>query len=652
MIMILSTLGDFSRYSPVFYRVFVEGEGSRSRIPIVIATNVGPLALLAAHIIDLRERYNGAGHSFFLGFVTPITLSTVIAKDVDDFRNLVTNPRVFLCRVSKDLVESIRFRYQQVIDFWQKYDDVERLCREKHCERIHYAVNLEIEGCDSSKELEPIAYHIATEQLNKELNNSLELSSTSTMIVRKVKLEIIDLCSLIGRTSREKIEVPGYLGLFIVPQTGRYIGKNFVGLFREKSGDDVEVFVNVMRASYVRALRLATAFVCNKILNHGFDSVRVLIDTTHGLNIATSMLTQIVRDSLPLMGFELRKALANRSSKYSIRVYLYSSDPALGLHDKEFQSLKITVENNISYYFALEDVESVGTIGDVLRRVSSSILKTLRNYRGDHELKIFERYLEALCMLNKGLVVWGLYTLDTLQEEPRYVPTWLKITVKSAKENEMQVQLSIHSDKAGDLRALARVADKIEIGLWLTSLAKDVLREVSRMLRIEGVNCWSGVVDDKNVVCYDLDKLKKLVTALNSEHHDEEVSISKVSIDFMRELIEDLAKIILENEVKEWIENASKRIQYFVPPLFHIEEKKVSEARPCSEILGEKKENHFYYLTPMKVQSNPRNVLAHAGLTAVHRFVAIAFTDTDDGKCRARAFCIAAPLPTGMIIID
>ncbi|NPA97217.1 MAG: hypothetical protein GXO32_06415 [Crenarchaeota archaeon] len=648
-VMSLSTLGDFAKYSPVFYRVYVEKEDG-SRVPIVVATNLGPLAPLAARLVYLTSSGLNVAE-FFLGFVTPMTLTIAIANSLEDFQNILANPRIFLNKVSEELVNNIRSNYEDV----QKYikenrEKVDLLCKEIN-RKVH-AVTMELSGEVSLSEPELVAQRIVVENENEGRREE------TGVIAKKIKLIVHDICS-----SKEH-EYSGYMGLSLVPQTGRYskrVGaKNIVGLFREKHVADVRVFNNVLKAAYIRAISFSTRFVHSNIFRKcDVDRAEVLIDTTHGLNIATTMLMQALRDTLPLIKFELYKALANRDSAHGkdlkkiIKVYLYNSDPVLGLRKQNWESLNITVESNVSYYFTLEDYKRIGSIGEVIKRIEDLIFEG--RIIESKDLESLGRYLEALYLISRGLVVWGLYVFDTYKGDYIISPKWLSISIRSKDNNTIHINLSVIGN-----RERAEVADKIEIGAWLTSLARDLIEEVSKAISANGSSCWDEVIEYDRVKCYDFEKLMKIVNAITKSGSDpkgygnqdlERLAISKVTLDFLREVIENIAKVILSNEVGEWLNNATGRVLYFAPPVFSIEiEVEKFRKHECSQILRTKSDNYgYYYLTPMKVQIELRNILAHAGLTAVHRFVAIAFKnvqkDSGEKECKASAFCIAAPFP-------
>ncbi|NPA70337.1 MAG: hypothetical protein GXO26_05950, partial [Crenarchaeota archaeon] len=89
-----STLGAFTQYREVFYRVYVpptEG-GSKQRKPLIVATNFGPLAIVVANICSTLPRTEETSNEFLFNIClfVPITLSTLIdILDDNEFIKLI-----------------------------------------------------------------------------------------------------------------------------------------------------------------------------------------------------------------------------------------------------------------------------------------------------------------------------------------------------------------------------------------------------------------------------------------------------------------------------------------------------------------------------------------------------------------------------------
>lgn len=75
----LFTLGDYTRYKAVFYRVYHPGSDSQSRGTTIIATSLGPLAITAANLINIHNNKCG----FHLIAYVPVTLATAINNECD-----------------------------------------------------------------------------------------------------------------------------------------------------------------------------------------------------------------------------------------------------------------------------------------------------------------------------------------------------------------------------------------------------------------------------------------------------------------------------------------------------------------------------------------------------------------------------------------
>ena len=357
----------------------------------------------------------------------------------------------------------------------------------------------------------------------------------------------------------------------------------------------------------------------------------IIVDTTHGINNATTMMMEVFKESMPLIDYDTKRNNINKCT------YLfYNSDPVIPRDN----SLQITFENNISYYYTRTSSLPMKILTN---KLINKLLKDIIREKEKYDEKIV-KILYNIYLINLGLVIWGVYGLNRID----------KIDNQYKYSNIIEINCQCYRSSINIIYKLRQFRPNmfmILLTYWLYELLRESIEEFSKEVIIKNLNCWEKLIPNNNVECYDFEKIKELLIEYSSD--------KPWKLKLIRDIINDSALLVLDNEIREWLNDPYRRLYYqTLENIFQLKE--FDRKKSCGDLLDVKSKCvgnvEYYCVTPMKEQRSLRNVIAHAGLTAVHRLVAFVFKDyiyeKEDKKERRCAFvgmCIAASFPESMI---
>ncbi|NPA23706.1 MAG: hypothetical protein GXO23_05385 [Crenarchaeota archaeon] len=612
----ISALGAFAIYGEVFYRVYIppyEGS-SKQRRSILVITNLGPLALVVANLCDiLPEKQVHEKTQFAMLFLVPFTLSTYVkTQNEGEFENLIKyHTEELLRRLIKSdnndsLVEKVNKGYERIMEFLEEYRN------------------------SSGREERALVPRIRrlSEISGAEFNGKFIFKAWET------ELEVKDVKYGNGLHVTNSVVLKGILTAGLIPLTGSFRpnianGKVSRITFRDPGEGSIEDFQEATLCIYLSHIRNFLNIVYNN-MELECSNLKVIIDSTHGINNVTTTMVEVIKETIPLIAYDVK-----RSGVKTYDFLFYNSDP-VSFRDS---SLQLTLTNNVSYYYTRKRVPSIKVL---VNKLVDQLLRDLpREYKenSDNKEDGIISLLYNIYLITIGLVLWGAYAINRTNiayEKYTSVDTIIDIDTKN-KGNEIEVNYKV--------RNIRQNLTTLMLACWFYELLRDSVREFSSRTVISGLKCWKDL--DKDTECYDLGKVREVLLNTSSER--------SWKLKFLREIIDSTALTILDNEISEWFEDPYTRLYYQSLNIFKL--KKLKKGRSCGEVLNISKSDEDYYcVTPMKEQTSLRNVIAHAGLTAVHRLVAFVFKDEvipnkekSSVRCRFVGMCIAAPFPRSMI---
>ncbi len=618
-VMTFSNPGNFKRYSEVFYRVYVPSVGSaQSRESVVVATNFGSLAITAANLYKhLEPEGEGDGYRFFLGLLVPITLSQSLlnAEEVCSFFSSEggEGPRCLASKVIEELANKARS--------W---------CEDpKKEERLKKVV--------SSKEVLVPKIEIRSSASGREHAVHSDVKRTLPAVeFTECNLDV----EVLGK-EEGMWEVKGVMGVAIVPLTGSFkLSNGKMLLFREATRNVIQTYSELALATYLQAVRELLHEAIERLLGTSQspeDNVRLLVDTSYGLNSATIAMFHAVTKSLPLIRYEIL-----RHGTKEPEVLFYNSDPAIGLNPSN--SLEQTAKNNISYYYVHR---KAGSLKLVMEEVEDIILSDNAENSGGHETP-HRKVLRGLYLLSLGLIPWGLYEVETASEISKH-GDWGNVLEYETKEKEGEIEIRY---KPASQQITPQLAQKEILGLWLAALTKE---SVSRLIESNGSGeqlaikeiplpeCRSNVEGkDDAVRCYNIRELKRKIAESNSP---KDVT-QEWWVSFINEVIGAVAGVVFEYEADVWLKNPARSLRHLIPQEYI--KKEVSSLNELINYVCP--ENEEMCCLPNKdvrlnEQEEIRHVIAHAGLTTVHPHVRFLLEKRDGRNYSLKWFCIMRSFP-------
>nr|WP_287069798.1 CRISPR-associated DxTHG motif protein [Pyrobaculum sp.] len=530
----IAALGQFLDYKPVTYRVYKpSAKGRESRAPVRICANFGPLAVTYA----LTAEANSG--EFNLLLFTPITL-TAQRKDNEEigYEKLKT-----LEEYGERVMESLLGKIKE----------------SEECKTDPSAVKLQIQGLGKG-----------------------EPSQFSCSEKKSLPCEVVENVDLSDGNNRWK----GSLHLVLLPLVGAF--RNTV--FREKSEKDIGKYPEALQAAIAYGLRE----FARRVKSRGGT---LFLDTTHGINSLTAVVTRVVTQFAPVLAFE-----------WEIEsILLYNSDPVAPGRTRDI---------DVSYYYQNHPIS--GT----LRALIYDIINALNSKA------------KALLLLEYGLIHFALY-------EVKY----------REKCNTHEIQIIVEPPELQE-KGIYIVNYKIPFNISLYEIAYDWLLNLIESKIVEpmwcrtrsGANCLSYA---GRRLCIDLEYIMSALKYEPEEggrgasgdycQSDEE----KIGCELLRELIPPMARLVWFYEYDQFKDNPGLRLQYLAPGVL-----KSGEDKSLCERINNK---CIQVLIP---QARVRNVVAHAGLTGAAYGMAFIFElkeekgNPDSKKeCRLRYVCVAESYP-------
>ncbi len=647
----LTSLGNFKIYKWAVYRVYYphkERRKKEQRKHMLVITNLGTLAALTPHIsYCLQEHCNKP--IFALNIFTPLSLSTIfnkkdskksknsnkkLTKNINNIKEYTINIRKFTSKILEELIKTTRF-----------YMDISTN-GENECKMFQNKI---LEIADHHKDQDIAVVYLNGYDLSKEQANSGgEASELPYIGLYKVRFALKYFNEGSGKYINE-IEIPGIIGISVIPLTGSYSVSYYKILFREKSLGSIRAFDNAVRASYVEALRFFLNSALSEITKSNNeeassidqDTVSLLVDTTHGINSVAAILNEVVHYSLPLMKYEI----LSRGLKLK-NILFYNSDPfPHGLKD-HINSLEYTKEANLSYYYRVLRDTTVSSLHSILMNLKELISKK------DNIGQI----LSASYLIGNGLIHWGLYSLRKANQIPyNIVAKFVKVElIEESKKKELHINYTIPKNEI----TINEYTDvyKYCIARWLSYLVKEASDKLfeedrystSRTIMNINKECLGNLATgNSNLECYSFKGLKSII------------EVSKKSPWYkllINELIDDVARIIYGVETEDkWIGKPLEEIRFLIPfEAININSQCILDqeiSKSCDRI---------YIVKPLKKYLQyerriRRNIIAHAGFTAVNKetFIVIGIkegTGESDMKATGIAFCISDEFPFDILL--
>jgi len=625
-------LGDFTKYRYAVYRVFYpRSDGSRGRVLVV--TNFAPLAMIAGNVYEYISDVGKEDNLIFLNIFAPITLASSIVKDDTDY-----------LKQFKDYIDDIDKLMDTLVTELAKHTSKWRdlKCANKElCEFLKNEIRAMMEKEGGRENMELILVDL--ENIKSIDETRYTSSSCEKIELPRIKFYEAELVfKLIKNNDTLEKRLKIYIGLVLVPLTGSFpIGNpkksKYRVVFREASGKDIEVFNIVSKTICVDGIKRLIEKESSMLKKNSLKNVKILVDTTHGLNQLTVEVVNVFNEVSPLVyneilshDLELKKML------------FYNSDPyPPGLRD-DCESIEYTLKYNLSYYYLVEEISTLTTRLNKLLSETDTLLFKNRDSLGG-----FIDIIKGVYLLRHGLIPWGLSYIDSSQQ----VKDSYRAYVELIKPSKPLTQLKDKTIVEIKYKCIERNPQlyTMAVSKWIASLmyrmVKKILEDENIKLLIgDGTKCWEEgdtSIHLKYYRCYSLRGLKDLM-------FKKELAQTNWAVGLLRGIVEDTALIIYDRELKEWGDDPLKRISYWLPHNVIFERVKGE----CSQIFGKKQVEvtycgrtvKAYCVTPMRIQDEIRNIIAHAGLTSVNRFVTALFTDRD-GKCEAFAICIPSSFP-------
>ena len=588
----LATLGNFFSYKTVVYRVYVPKD--RRREPIRIATSFGPLAIIAANIVNTYNSNPEDRVFFHLVLFTPITLSTTLNNISPSLIKIrIKNLEALATRISKELHDHLK-----------KDKSTLEKCPVGFREEA-YTVTVE-----SNLGKDDIKPRDQSGDLGK---LPVTIDVNSKIIVEKVR----------GNT---RIEADGKITIVLVPLTGSFTVCNKIILFREKRGKDAQIFSEIMLGSIIEGLRGTMRKIDYNPSEE--ENVLLLVDTSHGLNSVTSIMLQAVSNTLPLIRYTVKSKGFN-----DLETRFYNSDPVLQTRNGDScKTLVASIDNNVSYYYTGISSSNLLTIV----RTVGKLIKT----RNESKDPIYDA-IKGLVLLSYGLIPWGLYEISKYRMEEFSNKIHLaRVSIDEGKTQTIEVKYELE-------REYRESPHLYVIGAWISELVVKAARNIEE--HTTTIKCGA----EARVKCYDIEYMKSLV-----EIDEKEDTGNQWYLQFIRETMDRVTSIIVGNEIKEWKENPYKRLTYIVSTQDEsrdVEYIKENMENYCKDFPHNYSDENLCYICPTRKQENIRNIVAHAGLTSVIEEMAFVFekikADKDDKvKHRVKMICIGEKFPHNVLL--
>ncbi|ACB39514.1 hypothetical protein [Pyrobaculum neutrophilum] len=569
----IATLGLMRRYDEVVYKVYVPAGGRQSRKPYYIRTYFSPLALILAHAIEHKAS------SATLTVAAPITLYT-------EWESQIEKSQIDLEAVANSILKKEILREET-----SKKEDTQK----------QYLIDEEVSSeLQEAKEI----YRITKLEFPDSAGGGRSSDKLPYIFTRKATIQYIAEKS--GEGSN-KLSLDFYMAL--LPLTGSFqhdeekVWKGKVWIFREKSEGDIEMFGRSLASSFTYAIRESLRRV------EGKGGAIILVDTTHGLNIAAAHLMASVVQNYGLINYELE-----RRGIELLDIYFYNSDP---YDPKRRDKLQL-----LSHYYQKVVGASIAEIAHRAPEVCQSE-KGGGSPGGREPSQEFCNLLKrVITMLRSNLLLWSLYDIETLN----YTPDEIRIS-------EIRIGLK-YKDKDKKKSEISEINYDIEGAVdsgvvWLWEILKEAAQRAITELKDKDVMSHIERTRRKKAVCFNVERLAKAVKESTDWHWN-----------LLREIMGPTAELILQHELEEW--ESSKNLKYLYP-------KGLGDCIKCDILPRESVGGITYRIAkPQLEQEKARNIVAHAGITKVVEDMYFLFTEQQN-DCRLTVLCIAEKFPDNIL---
>ena len=625
VLFLLTSLGAFTRYNPVFYRVYFEDENN-SRKSVIVASKLAFLAPTVA--LSHKKDINKAS----IALITPITLVEILLNNNNKLEELLDLSNKKFCKelinkisksiksnISEPLIEKILIKNDElvIVD--------ELTCEDRGLENI-------------SKEPSALP---AICRVPCTLKYKVKRKNEKNSQDKKQELDLYIISVPLTLTKKVRIT-----------------NENSLLMFRESNPDlNME---SIMRASILSGVATALNKTLDKINRPSLD-LTVIYDTSLGLNALLPPLTYVAEILDPLIILKSINRLFEVYEKnkkefnYSISSYYYNSAPVTIRGEEE--SLEITAEENISYYYRKlinkakikfntpssnpqdVDIESIlnkiAKIRGIIEEITSAIPENINvNSIENNNLGYLINNIFFMNLVKLGLIHWALVQTEE-QKRSSQLPAIIKIKYDTkidnikkiiinytisddldTYKNTLEPHIIINTMLLGD--ELVKYINNInKIVAWTTDLPEEV--------RNKAKDCLSIYKDSKSsensysIYCFDLERIKNTLKELiNKRINYNDLDLEKIRLLLLWDIVEPTAKILIINELnrisidklKQYTRQFSNQIKYNSNKYIVLMPKPIGKRR------GSGAANYRL-----------RNFIAHAGLVALEENICYIIKD-------------------------
>ena len=689
-------LGNWINYRPVLYRLFYEKEGDGGRGSLLVLSRLGFLAVTAA----LSYKYNA--NRAILSIIAPLTLITVGKDSAEKIKeSLRIFPNEFCSHIIAGLMDTASTATSCEPDNYLGkiiYFGINN-CNDVH--KIRLKSIDEQRGCGEEKELDvrgskelivikkmqcrplPTSIHSLTRDRDnaERIWQDVEEKELPTMCHYSCTLSY-DV-SLLGKGVDEKsINIDTYIVVVPATMATRIKQGSKILVFREKRDLDME---SVLRASILIGLAESLVKEISRQIDGEDKDTDIILfyDTTHGINAllppysyVTSIIDQLVVLELAKKLLKTERSGSGKNLSYTVRSYMYNSDPVQLGRLNELNYVKSTSQSNVSYYYrtlmgATKLVINPGTKGERVHREMIGALKRLSEARGiiddlvssllhrvskkDDVLTETEQkaiyYIYSMYIAKLGMAHWAIKAFRELVNNTPRPPPLMRIEYKP--NDYIAINYELNKDQYSTLPPHVTVTSLIlgpVFAEYLLTLYETLESSIEQ-------GAGKQTIRHKEKVCIRISTLKKLLESLDAKLvAEEKYNNTALALSALyTEIVEPGARILVLNELKKLLEeNPEKILDHFLPRGFKLTiEKCPPETEAWEEVLGTKTLCMYPASSLPPSPEHIRNFIAHAGLTRLNKNWCLAIKiakeskdkqELDISKCIPYAICIEKTL--------
>jgi hypothetical protein len=663
----IAGLGAWTSYKPVVYRVYYpEGlagcetgvKGKSRRLSLMAASRLGVAALATAHYYAWYYNSssgegqpatgpNGKYAPISMAFIAPLTLLTIISPDAESLKGHLEKLkegrgasviRSLICEGVNSLFNKVKITEEEVNmlkELLQKNSNNSEnkirviVVKDLNCDQEKPDIIIQEAGGL------PQVYRIRSKLNIKVLEGEVESEST--------------------------VGVNVYLIIVPLTYTTRYNGKEESGVLVRFIEKRPEKWPGAVEGTILRGLRAVIDDWIKNSIGHPGDpegdssgsshpdqeastSYLIVYDTTHGLNTLVSALSEAARLAT------LYSVLRLQVRGLQPRMLSYNSAPLPSIKPADMQMLEVTWRDNVPYYYTEVRLERVLYEGRALiDEVVGSLATNASRGKGASKDKLL-----ALYLLKLGIIPWSLYYFRASEKAPQSSEPRSIVGFEPDLKDGVELVVNYKLEE-GDARFSLEV-EKLET-------LYSALRELAEVIeeRVVFKVCGGSHQDFQHTleealggdaVCVDLRRLKSLLVGGGGKSDSNSGSTDREISGLLASLIEPGMRVIVGNEMEEWIDHTLRVLRYQVPEDFRLEScgditswGSTIEMTGCGDDVGK----IILFRPPLPAQLGEkaaRNFLAHAGLSRITWRMGWILTSRGKGEdCRALGVCVASKLP-------